>query len=75
MAVIALAGAALSFSGAAQAQESKPVGTSFDSVPAVHGHEADGLDDAHADGFVEVFNKQTRELLSKVVTETLAEQG
>ena len=64
MAAIALAGAALSFSGAAQAQESKPAGTSSDSAPAVNGHETDGL----ADGFVEVFNKQTRELLSKVVT-------
>ncbi|MFI7089522.1 hypothetical protein ACIBUR_38795 [Streptomyces anulatus] len=71
LAAVALTGAALSFSGVAQAHESEPTRPASDSPPAVNGEKADALDD----GFVDVYNKQTRELLSKVVKEPLAGEG
>ncbi|WP_406503251.1 hypothetical protein [Streptomyces sp. NBC_00212] len=69
LAAAAITGAALSFCGVAQAQESEPSKPSSDSVPAVNDDRIDPL----ADGFIDVFNTQTRELLSKVVQAQLAE--
>ncbi|MEV5795943.1 hypothetical protein [Streptomyces sp. NPDC052192] len=68
LAAVLLTGAALSFSGIAQAQENGSALPSSNEAPAAN---AD-IPDAH-DGFVSVFNKQTRELLSKVVKGNLAE--
>ncbi|AWZ09789.1 hypothetical protein DRB96_41270 [Streptomyces sp. ICC1] len=59
---MALTGAALSFSGIAHAQESEPAPSSSTAAPSVNDDSIDAL----ADGFINVFNKQTRELLSNV---------
>ncbi|MFD9303242.1 hypothetical protein ACFWCB_11395 [Streptomyces sp. NPDC060048] len=56
LAAVALTGAALSFSGIAQAQESEPAPPSSNAALPVN----DDIIDALADGFVTVFNKQTR---------------
>lgn len=71
LATVVLAGAALSLSGVAQAQENQPPLLSSDAAPAAN----DDTSDAASDGFVPVFNKQTRELLSKVVKGELGDES